>query len=853
MMRATWHLATNNLAGRPLRTALLLGAILASVTLMIAVASLLDTVDHTHRQSIGSMFGLGELRVVRRFQQRLSESLVNDARNWPEVATVSPSLEHYLALRDPETDRRLTIQALGIEPQAYAKLRSPRLTEGRQIRQAGEIVLDQRSIDRLGVKLGTTLEVVHFGELTKLTVTGILDRPLLGVVQQPLGMIMLSQAQQLAGLPGQVDEMEILLRSGRDANAIQHQYERTLPEHAMMQAGVASTANLSRNFQAIRMMLAMIIMLVYITASFIIAASLTTAVTQRLHELAILRSVGATRGQVALSQLVSGVLLTVSGTLAGIPVGLGLAWLVYRYYQHLLPGGFVPAWTLCGVALLASTVAGAAAALYPATIAARVSPVEGMAARAWKPTAKGIILCFILGLLLVVPSMMMIRMQVDSAQLFWLFIIIGVPAVLIGFIFLSIPVGLVVNAIVHRPVGWLLRVPGPLLGQGVWATPYRSGITASALMVSLALLVNVWMGGRSFVTGWFEQIRFPDAFVHSPTPIPQEHLQKLRTLSFVKDISQVTAFPVPTSGLGTGANRLMSPTQTLFVACDIESFAEMSNLTWVEGSREESLAQLKQGQALLVSREFVTLHRIGLGQQLTLRTAYGPQPFRVVGVVSSPGIEVATQFYGIGRNFSAASVGSVIGTNEDARHFWGVDSANLVLISIDKNVSDSKAIGGIRWAMPGLLASSARRIRAQANKAANDLMSVASVVAGVGLAISCLAVGNLILAGIHARRFEFGVLRSIGAKKTVVVRLIIGQTIVIAINGCLLGVIMGATATLVSQHLYQSLLGIHFRLIMPWDVVLYGSVVVIFAAILSALPALWQVWRMEPRDLLASD
>src|SRR5690606_10476020 len=139
-----------------------------------------------------------------------------------------------------------------------------------------------------------------------------------------------------------------------------------------MQTAVAGSANLSRNFQAIRMMLAMIIMLVYITASFIIAASLTTAVTQRLHELSIFRSVGATRGQVAMSQLVSGVMITVSGTLAGIPLGLGLAWLIYRYYQHLLPGGFVPAWTMCIVAMLASTAAGAAAALYPAVIAARV-------------------------------------------------------------------------------------------------------------------------------------------------------------------------------------------------------------------------------------------------------------------------------------------------------------------------------------------------------------------------------------------------------------------------------------------------------------------------------------------------
>jgi len=851
-MRSTWHLATNNLAGRPLRTSLLVGAIVAAVTLMVAVASMLDTVDRTHERTLGSMFGLGQLRLVHRYHQRIDHKLVEQVKQWPGVEIASPRFEHHLSLRNLRTFNRVTVQAYGVDPALYGRVRPVKTLQGSMFTQTGEIVLDEQAAEIIKAEIGDTLEVIPFGEPTKLKLVGVLDRPRLGVLQRPLGLLHITQAQSLAGLPGWVDDIEIKLKSGVDPLEVLNQHESELTGMATLQTTAAASAGMSRGLEAARLMFALISALVYIAAGFIIAASLTTAVAERLRELAILRSVGATRLQVAIAQITSGAMLTAGGTIIGIPLGLAVAYSVYNYHRDRLPAGFDPAWTIVGLTLLASTIAGGAAAIYPAILAARVSPVEGLAARAKKPSAKGVVICLMLGLLMTLSPMLVFRLDVDNQIIFWFTALVGVPAVLVGFFLLSVPLVLLVNVVLHRPMGWLLRVPGPLLAQGVTATPYRSGFTAGALMISLALLVNIWMGGRSFMAGWFDQIRIPDVFIHSPTPISAQQLRQVKTLSYVMDTCSVTAFNVPTAGLTFGV-KYLAPKQTLFVACDIHSFVSMANLLWVQGTPEEALKQMDEGKAVLVSQEFLAVHRVGLGHELTLQTQQGPQVFRVAGVVASPGIDVATQFYGIGKNYASASIGSIIGTNADAIEYWGIDSANLVLVSIDPKVNDRKAVLAIRKMMPGLLVSSARRIREQVHEAADKLMSIATAVAAMALVIGSLGVGNLILAGIHARRFEFGVLRAIGGRKFMLGRLIIGQTLIIALTGCVLGVVMGMQATSIGRHLYQSLLGVTYDLLIPWDMIGVGTAAVIVAAIGAAIPAVIQIVRAHPRTLLSSD
>jgi putative ABC transport system permease protein len=112
-----------------------------------------------------------------------------------------------------------------------------------------------------------------------------------------------------------------------------------------------------------------------------IANTLALSVVERRHEHALLRALGLTRGQVRSVLVTEAVLLALAGTVLGLVLGL-----VYAAFgvQTVLPTGVdlrpdVP-WGRLAVAVGVAVVAGTLAGLVPAHRAARVSPVEGMAA-----------------------------------------------------------------------------------------------------------------------------------------------------------------------------------------------------------------------------------------------------------------------------------------------------------------------------------------------------------------------------------------------------------------------------------------------------------------------------------------
>ena len=115
-------------------------------------------------------------------------------------------------------------------------------------------------------------------------------------------------------------------------------------------------------------------LLLIVTAAVSVFASLYNALKERQYDLAIMRTVGATRRTVFLQLLLEGLLLGVGGTLLGLALGHlaaeGLA--VWLRAEHLIPftGG---AFVVEELWLLALAVAvGAAAALIPAVRAYRL-------------------------------------------------------------------------------------------------------------------------------------------------------------------------------------------------------------------------------------------------------------------------------------------------------------------------------------------------------------------------------------------------------------------------------------------------------------------------------------------------
>lgn len=888
-MRAVLHLATNSLAGRRGRSTLLVFAVALATALVVAVAAAAGTVAASAELLFAKTTGLSDLRVKHRYNGRLDASLVETLSQWPEVAMAVGSLETGATVRRLAGDNPPEAVVLqGVELDRHERVAPPKITSGRMIHGDNEIVLDSALCELLGAQVGDEVEIsLADGQGTqtlggladrmlggsvsrwlgsaapkrdageRFVLVGILDRPKLKILQRPLGIVALARAQVIAGAPQQIDTVELMLRDNADSESVEEKRAADLPPDALFRGTAAATANVRKAIVGMRVMLSLITMIVFLSAGFIITTSLTTAVTERMRELAILRCIGTPRITLAVSQILSGVMLSSLGGLIGLPIGLAMAYFFYRSYADTLIAGYQP--NVFGVllAILASVMAGLIGGIYPAVRAAQVRPLQALAIRSVQPTTRGLVFCFVLGVLFisVQPLVLLLPVSTDAALAFYL--TIGLPLTFTGYFLLAVPILVLLTKAITRPLAWLAVIPRDVLRQSVVATPYRHGFTAGALMVGLAMLVAIWTGGRSLMTDWFDTIRMPDGFAcrmgtFGLVPLTDAEFSALKRAPGITAACPTAAFPVAAPSAQFGAAD-MGPGLTLFVSFDPDSFFDMTTLTWVQGDAESAQRMLKRGRAVLVSREYLKAHNLGVGSKLTLQTVQGPVDFDIAGVITSPGLDIAVQHFGIHRYYAQASVSSIFGSRADAARYFDNDQMNLILITFQRGMHSRVVMENLAAAVPGITATSAREIRDTIRFMSDRFLQIASAVSMTTLLIACFGVGNMIVAGIASRQFEYGVLRAVGASRWMPARLVLAETVLLAFTASIAGAMLGVQLALIGRVFHGRLLGLVYGVHVPWDVIAWGSLAVLALALLAAILPAIRLARTPPRVLLATE
>ena len=884
-----WHLAINSLAGRPGRAALLALAVATATALVVAVAAMTGTIQASLRVVVAQTTGLADLRVKHRFNGRIDPSVITRVNAWPEVDAVSPQLEAAGTLHSPFTSRTVEVIVQGRDPRMGERFHPTRLLMGRTVRQPNEINMDDGVAARLGLAVGDTIEITgspdapvagsiadimlaapaqgllgilggagRKGDTLRFEIVGLVDRPRLRILQRPTVVVTLDQAQILARSRGMLDSIDVLLKPGYEPADVESRHRADLGGKLEFRSTAGGAAGARKAITGSRVLLLLISLLVFLSAGFIIMTSMTASVIERMKELAVLRCIGAGRGTIAASQLLAGPMLSTIAAVAGAPVGLAMAYLVYRRYATSLIAGFVPDWLGVAGAVVAVSLAGLAGGAYPAIRASRIRPLQALASRAIRPTRRGMVICAILGVACVAVQPIVLALPIDTDTALWTYIYAGMPLTFIGYFVLAVPLFLVLAKLAAPLVSRLLAIPDTLLSESAAATPYRHGLTAGSLMLALAMLVSIWTGGRSVMGEWFQSIRMPDGFLarmgtRALIPITDSEWDAINRVRGVRLACPTAAFPVMMSGNAIGT-QTTNAGFTLFVSFDPDTFFEMTSLTWVQGDPDTALAKLKRGGAVLVSREYLVARNIGVGGTVTLETVNGLKDFEVAGVIASPGLDVAVQYFGINRYYSQASVSSIFGSREDAaKHFESGDMRTMILLSFDNDVPDKEILKALNKAAPGSVSSSARQIRAGLVQWSGRFMAVASTLATGALVVASFGVGNLIIAGVIARRHEFGVLRAIGAHRWLPARLTLGEVTLMSLAACVCGTALGLHLALIGRVFHGRILGLSYAIRIPWDVIALGSAEVLALALLAAMPAVWRLVRTRPRSLLGAD
>lgn len=880
-MRPAWRLAISSLSGRLSRTVLLVMAVVLSAALISVVSCSLASIHAGMRQRIEATVGGSDLRLTKIGKDLFPATALDTLAAWPESDLVVGRLRDSLRLQNDATGKWAGVLANGVMLPGETKVRPVELVNGRLPAASGEIALDSRAAELLGAAVGTTLHIRppddQLGKLAerlglkpppqrtpvrpeneeRLTVVGITKQPALGmgITIRAEVMLPLDELRRLTNRGNLISDADVVLKDSNKAEAIAKSRAGTFSQGMILSTSAKISSGLNQNIQQSQIGMTIASMLAYFAAAFIIMTGLTTGVTERQRELSMVRCIGGTRWQLAESQLVIGLIIGSIGAVFGVPLGMLGAKMLVVLFPDQLPAGFAMNPVGLTTAVIGSILAGLLGAAWPAWRSARVTPLEGLSIRSRPARLSRIVLCAAIALALIALQLSIIFLQSNPERIFWGELLVGVPSTFIGYFLLSVPLFALVTLLVAPLLDRALRLPRGLLKRTVLATPYRFGFTTGAMMLGLALFISIWTNGRSVLEDWLNGLKFPDAFV-AGVAITDTTRQRIEALPVVTDTVAIQVLPMRTDAFGVKA---FNHTETTFIAFEPEPFFKMTTLQWLQGSPEDAIPKLTRGGAVLVAKEFNTTRGIGVGDKLTLTYQDTPYTFDVVGVVSSPGLDIVNNWFEIGESYTDQAVNAVFGTREDLQKLFGVSSYRLLQVGLarevnGKAVSDDEAMQAIRDAAgSGIIdAGSGRQILDEVKLFLSGSLYVFSLIAVGAMLVACFGVSNLIVAGIQARQFEFGVLRAIGGSRGLLVRLVLAEALLIAIAACILGTLMGTHGAKAGQRVNEVLIGIDLAGWPPIVPTLAGCLTLVVITLCAALPAALSLGRREPRELLAA-
>ena len=694
------------------------------------------------------------------------------------------------------------------------------LREGRAPEAADEVVLTAYTAQQAEVAVGDEVRIVAAGGTQTYTVVGIAqyrdgNRDSLG--GETYVAFTIAEAQRMLKVDG-FSIIDVHGSGGVSDEDLKSRIERVAgPDTEVLtnaELNAEQTSDIKEGLGFFNTFLLVFAGVALFVGAFIIANTFSILVAQRTRELALLRALGASRGQVTRSVLAEAFVVGLISSAVGLAGGVGLSYGLQGLFS-LLGQGFPDGPTRIElrtiiVALIVGVGVTCAAALFPARKAARIAPVAAMRDSAIpdKPLRRQAISGAVLAAAGAVA--MFIGLTGGPLQVLGL----GVFLVFLGVALLS--------PVLSRPV---VAALGAVLGRSITGrlgrdnasrNPRRTAATAAALMIGLALVGAIGVIGASAKASIKDLVQGTGADF-----IIQSTIQFGAAAGISDDaMAQLEGIPgvASVSSLAFDQARVDGDDRTDGVQAANRGYVTtILGLTAVDGDVDD----VPTGSVLL-SESFATDRGLSVGQTLQLTYSTGQQSsLRVAGVFEDNSLANAL----------------IVPLSERSK-FFDTD-VQIAFVSLADGADAAQVQARLDEALqdfPTLDVQDQSEFTAQQTSQIDQIMVVFQGFLVLAIIIAAIGIVNTLALSVLERTRELGMLRAIGMTRTQVKRMVRTESVIIALFGALLGVVVGVGFGIALQRALSDE-GIE-KLALPWaQLIAYVVVAAVIGVLAAVLPA----------------
>jgi putative ABC transport system permease protein len=651
--------------------------------------------------------------------------------------------------------------------------------------EPGAAAVTARGAAAIGVQVGDRLDL-QVGAVTRtLRIAAVLPGGDAGT--EGLALVDVATAQETLDRLGRLDRIDVRV----DTEPARARLEAALPPGVRLDPAAARQGALLQMTRAFDLNLRALSLLGLVVGAFLIYNTMTLSVVERRPLLAVLRTLGVTRGQVFALVCLEAAIVGGLGTAVGLLLGTGLAQalvgLVARTVTDLyfavavrevtpVPG---PYWRGAALGVAAALLSALPAAREATRVAPRAalsrSVLEEGARRLAGRLAMAALLAFAAAAALLLGS----RRALGPAFLAVLLLAVGAAFLAPG-----------ATALLARGAAPVLRrmagLPGVLASRNVGATLSRTGVAVAALAVALSVTaaVGIMVGSfRRAVAAWLGETLIADVYVSTPGlvaarpegTLPRDLEPRLRALPEVAAVATNRTVriegphgPVLLLAIGRPADGRGQP-------------------RLVQGDPAAAVTALERQDALLVSEPYAFRHGTRVGEALVLTTARGPRPFTVVGVF---------------RDYGTDAGALMTSRTTYERHFDDRETTALALWA--RGGVDAEAlVARVRAALrpeERLLVRSNASLRAASLEVFDRTFEITAVLRLLAVVVAAFGVAGALVAIELPRARELGVLRALGLTVGQVRALLTAETTLLGLFAGVLAVPLGAVLSAVLVH-----------------------------------------------------